>query len=413
MMGDESAANRERIGVDLTAMPANAQVDERKRVQWSVLRGLRRYFRFYFLTSTSNHEECCQLLEPDDIILCVRQSREMPLKKLSKNLLNEGAPSILKSSLRRHGVQVLYAPFGVDRYFPDCLPVISFVGDFLHGDSPHSFEGEELDWKKRCFEYLMKRASSFQTFSDYTALQISGFVGQRPVVKTSPALSRFDPSDAESSKARSAFIYPADFKGYNNHGILFVAYNLYCKSMGEKAWTLIVVSQNDRLSDEFQSFIEEIPKIEFQWLQSWTELDSAYSRASCLVYPSLYQGCAVPLYRAMCHGIPIICGRDGCLPEIAGDAAFYVEGRSAEELAQAMIRMTKDIKLRDDLGAVGLERIRSIDFKSQIDQLAALIKTTSQKPRLNWVKTFFWTIYWDAWFYGRAIARKLLWALKI
>lgn len=67
-----------------------------------------------------------------------------------------------------------------------------------------------------------------------------------------------------------------------------------------------------------------------------TELATAYSAATALIYPSLYEGFGLPVAEAMRCGCAVICGRGGSLEEIGGDAPFYADVTKPRELAAAM-----------------------------------------------------------------------------
>ena len=50
------------------------------------------------------------------------------------------------------------------------------------------------------------------------------------------------------------------------------------------------------------------------------ELADQYHAADVLAFPSLYEGFGLPVLEAMASGLPVVCGRNSSLPEIAGDA---------------------------------------------------------------------------------------------
>jgi glycosyltransferase involved in cell wall biosynthesis len=90
------------------------------------------------------------------------------------------------------------------------------------------------------------------------------------------------------------------------------------------------------------------------------DLDVLYRRASALVYPSLYEGFGLPVLEAMARGVPTIVSRVSSLPEVAGDAAVFVDPRSARELADAIERLLTNKEVAEALAAAG--RARAAQF---------------------------------------------------
>ncbi|HEV8462058.1 MAG TPA: glycosyltransferase family 1 protein [Gaiellaceae bacterium] len=66
------------------------------------------------------------------------------------------------------------------------------------------------------------------------------------------------------------------------------------------------------------------------------ELRFAYAGAIALVYPSRYEGFGLPVAEAMACGCPVITTKLASLPEVAGDAALYVDPDDPQELRQAL-----------------------------------------------------------------------------
>lgn len=86
------------------------------------------------------------------------------------------------------------------------------------------------------------------------------------------------------------------------------------------------------------------------------EVDALYRGAATLVYPSLYEGFGLPVLEAMARGVPCVISKTTSLPEVAGDAAVFVDPKNIEELASAIERVTGDRALREDLRKLGLAR---------------------------------------------------------
>ena len=63
------------------------------------------------------------------------------------------------------------------------------------------------------------------------------------------------------------------------------------------------------------------------------DLPYLYSEAKLLIFPSLYEGFGSPPLEAMACGCPVIVSRAASLPEVCGDAAYYVDPLSVDSIA--------------------------------------------------------------------------------
>lgn len=103
-----------------------------------------------------------------------------------------------------------------------------------------------------------------------------------------------------------------------------------------------------------------------------------YSNARFLVFPSLYEGFGLPLLEAMACGCPVICSDAASLPEVAGDAAYFVDPHDAEGLVEAMDRVNTDRGLRDELIQKGLDRAAQFTWKRTAQETLDVFKRVAQ-----------------------------------
>jgi glycosyltransferase involved in cell wall biosynthesis len=85
-------------------------------------------------------------------------------------------------------------------------------------------------------------------------------------------------------------------------------------------------------------------------------LPCLYRGAEALVNTSLYEGFGLPVVEAMACGLPVIASGTSCFPEIAGNAARYVDPEKPEAIADAIEEVLGSEALRTQLVERGLRR---------------------------------------------------------
>jgi glycosyltransferase involved in cell wall biosynthesis len=94
--------------------------------------------------------------------------------------------------------------------------------------------------------------------------------------------------------------------------------------------------------------------------------------ARAVIFPSLYEGFGLPVLEAMLLGTPVVTSRASSLPEIAGDAALYVNPYQIDEIAQAIKTITADGDLRAELVRRGRSQAELFSVARYRERLAAL-----------------------------------------
>lgn len=89
-------------------------------------------------------------------------------------------------------------------------------------------------------------------------------------------------------------------------------------------------------------------------------LNALYSGASCLVYPSLYEGFGLPILEAFICGCPVVTANVSSMPEVAGKAAVLVNPRSVKDIAQGI---KEALEKKDTLVKAGLKRAKQFSWE--------------------------------------------------
>jgi glycosyltransferase involved in cell wall biosynthesis len=81
----------------------------------------------------------------------------------------------------------------------------------------------------------------------------------------------------------------------------------------------------------------------------------------------------------MACGTPVVCGRAGALPEVAGDAARYVDPLDVGSIAGDIEQVLTDATLRARLSVQGLTRAREFDARRTSARLVDLLEAIGRQ----------------------------------
>lgn len=93
------------------------------------------------------------------------------------------------------------------------------------------------------------------------------------------------------------------------------------------------------------------------------DLVTLYNLADVFVYPSFYEGAGLPILEAFACGVPVVTSNCSCMPEIAGEAAVFVDPHEPKEIADGVLKALKDEGLRSHLKEKGLLRAREFSWE--------------------------------------------------
>lgn len=104
------------------------------------------------------------------------------------------------------------------------------------------------------------------------------------------------------------------------------------------------------------------------------ELKALYQAASCLVFPSRYEGFGLPAIEAMACGCPVAVSNVAGLRETCGPSALYFDPMSPKDIADQVCRLVDDKPLRDHLRAAATEWVRPFTWQRAAAQLAEVVE---------------------------------------
>jgi glycogen synthase len=109
------------------------------------------------------------------------------------------------------------------------------------------------------------------------------------------------------------------------------------------------------------------------------EIISLYSGASVFICPSMYEPFGIINLEAMACGVPVISSNRSALPEIGGDAALYVDPDSSTSITEALVKLSSDSVLADQLITKGLLQKEKFSWDQSANHLWQSIQQSIDK----------------------------------
>jgi glycosyltransferase involved in cell wall biosynthesis len=373
-----------RIGIDLTPVLPGSENGGAKFATLQFIKTLLSDFadQFHltlFVPEIAVEELLAYFSDRADL-KCTRlgRLRTNPLAEAIEELRSQ---SRIRAICRETSIQLFYSPFGRFLSLPLGMPFIVQVHDLIHLDYPDTLTKRDRLWRHFNLRKLALRKAIFQVSSEFTRQRLHSAYSiplDRIHRTYLPIHGRF--SVDKASCRDPYFLYPARPWPHKNHENLLYAHQIYRQKLGERAWKLVLTAGHDQRSERLKSLVSSLgleADLKFQGEVEEHELNRIYQSASALIFPSRYEGFGIPLIEAMYFGLPIICGRGGSQPEVAGEAAFYVNVEDPEDIAAAMTRLTEDGILREQLVANGERQLQTFILKAEIEKLARVFEKSA------------------------------------
>lgn len=134
----------------------------------------------------------------------------------------------------------------------------------------------------------------------------------------------------------------------------------------QKNYKLVLVGKDGWQSTEIRQAIMQITaEKKALWLEYVTqdELRALYQSAQLLLFPSLSEGFGLPVLEAFASRIPVITSNTTSLPEIAGDAAYFVDPDQTEDIRQSIITLIENPGLCENLVNLGDKRVQEFTLE--------------------------------------------------
>ncbi|MDA2932960.1 glycosyltransferase family 4 protein [Acidobacteria bacterium AH-259-D05] len=279
---------------------------------------------------------------------------------------------VLPRKLRSVGVH-LFHQFD---YFLPIWPVdFIVVGSFLDAIAFTSLDDRNVLSRMRVKYFLRKggnNADAIITISDYSKRELLKYLDVEPekitrvwcVVPDTYYISA-NHDEISSCVLKLGFsdkfiLYYGGYSKRKNVGLLLDAYRIVLQ---QKDLSLLLVGILNEETRNMVRSLDLVDKVKVFGYASEEELKVLLGRCEVFVFPSCMEGFGLPVAEAMACGAPVICSKNGSLPEIGGDAVYYFEGTEPANLASAIFDVLDNSALRERLRDRG--PIRALMFRGE------------------------------------------------
>ncbi len=282
----------------------------------------------------------------------------------------------LPSQVHRCGIDILLSA-GMTAPFRCPATSVLMLFDLQHINQPGNFPWYYLPFLRSIIYGSAKSADGVLTLSRQVKNDIIRSYNLSPerieithLAVDHDAFMLHGSPDTNTVKARYGLperfiLYAASSLPHKNHERLFQAFRQVRDRMPRLK--LVLTGARDKgeatLIRKIQAMGIEKDVLLLGWIP-FEDVPSIYRASEAFVFPTLHEGFGLPVLEAIACGVPVVCSNIEPLPEVAGDAALFVDPYSPDRIAEGLFAVLSDRTLRDKLIQKGLERAKQFTWES-------------------------------------------------
>lgn len=274
--------------------------------------------------------------------------------------------TMLPARLLADRANLLYSPLPEAMLLP-LIPQVVVVHDVLPLHFPEEYPRQQY-YFRHFVPMILRRCRAVIVDSESTKRDVISCYGIDPN-KICMIPAGYDQSlyrknvDAKGINTKYAldhfFLYVGNLLPHKNLARLMTAFSVVASKCRHK---LVIVGRKDpRYYPALERLVSTLglnERVIFLDYIPVQDLPALYSGAALLILSSLYEGFGLPALEAMACRCPVVVSKIASLPEVCGDAAYYVDPYRTDSIAEGMYKVLADEDLRKRLISRGNERVQ-------------------------------------------------------
>ena len=270
--------------------------------------------------------------------------------------------------LKINGIDLFISP---DGFIPlrAKTPTIAVIHDINFHHHPEGLPLTSRYYYRKYFPKFARRATKIVTVSEYSKNDIASSFNvdlSKIDVTLNGANTIFTPLTEEEkidarlkyAKGNNYFVFVGALNPRKNVARLIQSFDIFLKTSNLN-YSLVIVGEVMFMTEDIKEAISKMlhkESVVFTGRLQLDELRKVMGAATALTFVPYFEGFGIPLVEAMyCH-VPIIASNRTSMPEVADDAAFYVDPFDVDSISKAMKLIATDSKLQEALVAKAEKR---------------------------------------------------------
>lgn len=297
----------------------------------------------------------------------------------------------VKRFLKRNRVDAFIS---TDGFIPlHCsIPSLSVIHDINFEHYPEGIPALTRWFYRRYFPKFARLATRVATVSLYSKtdlVETYGIDSEKIDVVHNGANENFKPLNAhEAETARQQFaqgnpyfVFVGALNPRKNVARLIRAFDRFVNETQLPHQLVIVGERMFRTADinEALAQISHASRVHFTGRLQVQDLQLALGGATAMAFVSYFEGFGIPALESMyCH-VPVVASNRTSIPEVTGEAAYYVDPFSEESIAKGLRMVATDPRLHEALVAASAKQKELFSWNRAAEKLYhSILKTVGQ-----------------------------------